>query len=74
MFVPHRKHVIFTTCYGDSFASLYIDYVRTSQETHLWVPMAYYGDSFTFLYVDFVRTSQKTYLRASVTCYGYTFS
>jgi hypothetical protein len=34
--------------YGDSFTLLYIDDVRTSQETHLWVSTACYGFSFTF--------------------------
>jgi hypothetical protein len=37
--------------------STYIDDVRTSRETHLWVSTACYGDCFTFLYVDDVRTS-----------------
>jgi hypothetical protein len=34
MLVPHRKHPwAFTACYGDSFVILYVDDVRTSQET-----------------------------------------
>jgi hypothetical protein len=32
----------------DSFTCLYVDSVRTSQETHLWASTACYGDSFTF--------------------------
>jgi hypothetical protein len=59
MFVPHRKHPYASTaCYGDSFTFLYVDDVRTSQETQAFI--AYFGDSFTFLYVDDVRTSQET--------------
>jgi hypothetical protein len=45
-------------CYGDGFTLLYVDYIRTSQETR--ASTACYWDSFTFLYVDDVRTSQKT--------------
>jgi hypothetical protein len=48
---------------------LYVDDVRTSQETR--ASTACYGDNFTFLYVD-VRTSQKT--RASTACYGDNFT
>jgi hypothetical protein len=34
LFVPHRKHVrVSTACYRDSFTFLYVDDVRTSQET-----------------------------------------
>jgi hypothetical protein len=33
MIVSHRKHLrAFTVCYGDSFAPLCVDGVRTSQE------------------------------------------
>jgi hypothetical protein len=46
-------------CYGDSFTFLYIDYVETSQETHLQTSRACYGESFTSLYVGDVRTSQE---------------
>jgi hypothetical protein len=38
---------------------LYVDDVRTSQET--WASMVCYGESFTFLYVDDVRTSQEAH-------------
>jgi hypothetical protein len=34
MFVPHMKHVL-KACYGDRFTSLYVDNVRTPQETHV---------------------------------------
>jgi hypothetical protein len=44
-------------CYRDSFTFLYVDDVRTSQETHLQVSTACYRASFTFLYVDDVRAS-----------------
>jgi hypothetical protein len=33
MFVAHRKHA-YAAGYGDSFTLLYVDDVRTSQETH----------------------------------------
>jgi inner membrane protein involved in colicin E2 resistance len=33
MFIPHRKHYTSMPCYGDSFASVYVYDVRTSQET-----------------------------------------
>jgi hypothetical protein len=45
---------IATSCYGDSFTIVFVDDVRTSQETSC------YGDSFTSVYVDGVRTSQET--------------
>jgi hypothetical protein len=32
----------FTTCYGDSFTIIYVEDVRTSQETRLWASMACY--------------------------------
>jgi hypothetical protein len=48
--------------YGDSFTLLYVDDIRPSQGTHLWVSMAFYGDCFTFLYVDDIRSSQETHL------------
>jgi hypothetical protein len=61
MFVPHRKHLWASTApYGDSFAFVYVDDVRTSLETHLWNATACYGDRFALLYVDAVRTSQET--------------
>jgi hypothetical protein len=35
MFVPRRKHLrASTACYRDGFTFLYVDDVRTSQETH----------------------------------------
>jgi hypothetical protein len=33
---------------GESYTSLYIEYVRTSQDTHLWSSTTYYEDNFTF--------------------------
>jgi hypothetical protein len=59
-----------TVCYGDSFTSLYVDDVRTSQEAH--ASTVYYGDSFTCLYVHDVRTSQEAH--ASTVYYGDSFS
>jgi hypothetical protein len=74
MFVPHRKHIWATTvCYGDSFTLLYVDDIRTSQET----PMGFrvcYGDSFTLLYIDDIRTSQDTHIWATTVCYGNSFT
>jgi hypothetical protein len=52
---------------------MYIDDVRTSQETHLQASMACYGDSFTFLYVDRHRTWQETHVWTSTACYGDSF-
>jgi hypothetical protein len=51
-------------CYKYSLTFLYVDYVRTTEETH--VSTTCYGDSFTFLYVDGVRTSEETHV--STTC------
>jgi hypothetical protein len=53
---------------GIALRFLYIDDVRTSQETH--VSTACYGDSFTFAYADDVCTLQETHLRASTAYYG----
>jgi hypothetical protein len=61
-------------CYGNSFTALYVDYVRTSQETRLGASTAGYEDSFTALYVDDVRTSQETRVGASTVCYGDNFT
>jgi hypothetical protein len=36
---------------------LYVDVIRTTQETHLWTSTACYEDSFISLYVDDVRTT-----------------
>jgi hypothetical protein len=63
MFVLHRKHGLLRNL----FTLLYVDDVRTSQETHLWASAPCYGDSFTLLYLDNVRTSQGAY--ASTACY-----
>jgi hypothetical protein len=47
MFIPHRKHT-----HGNarppariSFTFLYVDDVRTSQETYLWISTACCGDN-----------------------------
>jgi hypothetical protein len=65
MFVHYKKHIwVFTVCYGDIFAILYVDDIRTSQEAHLWDFTVCYGDRFTLLYVDDVRTSQEAHLWA----------
>jgi hypothetical protein len=53
---------------------LYIDDVRTSQETYLWASTDGYGNSFMLLYIDDVRISQEAYLWASTACYGDRFT
>jgi hypothetical protein len=58
----------------DSITFLYVDDIRTSQETHLRASTACCGDSFTFLYVDDVRISQEPHLWASKACYGDSFT
>jgi hypothetical protein len=49
-------------CYGDCFTFLYVDDVRTSQETCIYASMVCYGNNFTSRYVDDVGTSQETYI------------
>jgi hypothetical protein len=44
-----------TACYGDNFILLYVDYVRTSQETPIYLLWGY----LYFLYVGDIRTSQE---------------
>jgi hypothetical protein len=61
-------------CYGDNFTFVYVDDVRTSEETHLRASTACYWYNFTFLDVDDVCTSQETQLRASTTCYWDNFT
>jgi hypothetical protein len=63
-----------TASYGDSFTFLYLDDVRTSQETHIWTPTACYVDRFIFYIYIYVRTSQETYLRNSTACYRDSFT
>jgi hypothetical protein len=47
MIVPHRKHVQASTASnGDSFTFLYVDYIRTSQETQAYT--ACYGINLLF--------------------------
>jgi hypothetical protein len=71
MFVPHRKHLRASTAgNGDSCTFLYVDDVRTSQETYIRTSTACYPKSFNSLYVDDVHSSQETYLRTWKACYG----
>jgi hypothetical protein len=56
-FVPHRRH----TYYRDSYTFLYVDDVRTSQETHLQASTACYGDIFTFQYLN-VELHLRTFM------------
>jgi hypothetical protein len=45
MIVPHRKHLwAFRASYGDSCTFIHVDYVLTSQETHLSTSRASYGE------------------------------
>jgi hypothetical protein len=53
---------------------LYLDGVRTSQETHQWDSTACYEDIFIFLYVDDIRTSKDTRLWDFTACYGDSFT
>jgi hypothetical protein len=55
---------------------LYVDDVRTSQETHLWASTPLRGDNLTFLYVYDIHASQEAHLWASTPRYGdrFTFS
>jgi hypothetical protein len=63
-----------TVCYGDIFTFLYVDDVRTSQETHLCSSTVCYKYVFTSFYVDYVRRSQETHLWASTVCYRDSFT
>jgi hypothetical protein len=58
-----------TACYGDSFTFLYLNDVRTSQETRPWGSTGCYRDNLTFLYVYDIHTSQGTHLWAFTACY-----
>jgi hypothetical protein len=64
MFVPHRRHTspLFVT--GDIFTVLYLDDVRTSQETH--VSTVCYGDSFTFYFSFFYDIRNFAQLRDEI--------
>jgi hypothetical protein len=46
--------------YGDSFNLLYLDDVRTSQDTQVRAYIACYGDTFTFLCVVSIQNKEKT--------------
>jgi hypothetical protein len=59
-------------CYRDSFTFLYIDDIRTSQETCTGIH-GLLRDSFTLLHVHDVCTSQETHVWASTACYGDSF-
>jgi hypothetical protein len=49
MLVPHRKHMYGTPrTFTEIALLLYVDDVRTSQETLLFTRTAYYYDSFSF--------------------------
>jgi hypothetical protein len=45
-----------TACHGDSFISLYVCDVRTSQETYLWASTASHWEGFAFLYLYDIST------------------
>jgi hypothetical protein len=46
---------------GDNCTFLYVDDVRTSQESHLPASVACYGDSFTLLFYFYVRTKFRPF-------------
>jgi hypothetical protein len=47
--------MVLTACYRDSFTFLYVDDVRTSQETHLWASRPDTGVALSFyMYMLFV--------------------
>jgi hypothetical protein len=50
MFVRHRKRTYEPPrpVTGRALVFLYVDDVRTSQETYLWASMACYGETFSF--------------------------
>jgi hypothetical protein len=52
---------------------LYVDDIRTSQETCLYSSTASYREGFSFLYVNDVHTSKETLLCDSTASYGHTF-
>jgi hypothetical protein len=56
----------------DSFTFLYVENVRTSQETQ--ASTVCYKDSFTFLYVEDVRTSHETQTSTAGYKDNFTFS
>jgi hypothetical protein len=72
MFVPHREDNSSRPVTGIALLFLYVDDVRTSQETRLWASTACYEGSFTFLYVDDVRPSQGG--QFSMACYKDSFT
>jgi hypothetical protein len=74
MFVPHRDHTYGLSQLVARITPLYVDDVRTSQETYLLTSTASYKDSFTYLYVDGVRISQESHLWASTVCYRDNFT
>jgi hypothetical protein len=55
---------------GLLYSFIYIDDVRTSEETRICASTTCYGDSITLFYIDDVRTSEETRVCASTTCYG----
>jgi hypothetical protein len=59
MFVLHTKHAYRLPRPLTGISLLYVDAVRTPQETRLGASTGCGGDSFEFLYVDDVRTSQE---------------
>jgi hypothetical protein len=75
IYVPHSKHTygVTTIFYGDSFTFLFVDDVRTSQET----PTCHHGllwGYLHFLYADDIRTSQGTHQWVTAASYGDVFT
>jgi hypothetical protein len=48
-----------TACYRDSFTLLYVDDVRTAQETRLWTSTGCYRDIFSCSYVEMFVPNRK---------------
>jgi hypothetical protein len=71
VFVPHRKHTYIPprSVKGIDYF-LYVDDIRTSQQTHLLASKTCYGDSLIFSYEDVDLTSQETQLRDPTACFG----
>jgi hypothetical protein len=61
MSVPHRKHICGPLQIVTGIALLYyVDYCRTSLETHLWTSTISYGDSFFNMYMMSVPHRKHT--------------
>jgi hypothetical protein len=67
-----------TACYEESFISLYVDDVHTSQEAHIQASTACYEDTSQEAHIQastacFEDTSQESHIQAFTACQLYTF-